>query len=250
MATKNFYAVIAGVGAGTGRSVALKFAKAYPVVLLARQPESYRDIVKEIVDAGGKALGITTDVTKQESVESAFAEIQKAEGFAGAGLAAAIYNVSAGFGGRKPFLETSINDLDAALAANPRGLYLFAKSALPLLLESVPTSPHPPTLIVTGATASVRGSAYFSGFAVGKFAKRGLAQSLAREFHPQGVHVAHAIIDAVIDIPRTRGYTVNNGAPDGKLSPDAIADEYWHLHTQHRSGFTQEIDLRPYIEKF
>ncbi|CAK7273085.1 hypothetical protein SEPCBS57363_005476 [Sporothrix epigloea] len=250
MASKTFYAVIAGVGAGTGRSVALKFAKTYPVVLLARNPESYGDIVEEIVDAGGRAVGITTDVTSQESVESAFAQIQKTEGFAGAGLAAAIYNVSGGFGGRKPFLETSIDDLDASLSANPRGLYLFAKSALPLLLQSVPESPNPPTLIVTGATASTRGSAFFSGFAVGKFAKRGLTQSLAREFHPRGVHVAHAIIDAVIDIPRTRGFTVNNGVPDGKLDPNAIADEYWHLHTQHRSGFTQEIDLRPYVEKF
>lgn len=131
-----------------------------------------------------------------------------------------------------------------------RGLYIFAKSTLPLLLKAVPTSPHPPTLIVTGATASTRGSARFAPFAAGKFAKRGLVQSLAREFHPQGVHVAHAIIDAVIDIPRTRHYNVNDGAPDGKLSPDAIADEYWHLHQQHRSGFTQEIDLRPYVEKF
>ncbi|ERS96317.1 short chain dehydrogenase [Sporothrix schenckii 1099-18] len=250
MATKSFYAVIAGVGAGTGRSVALKFAKTYPVALLARKPESYQDIVKEINDAGGKAVGITTDVTEQASVENAFTEIQKTDGFAGAGLAAAIYNVSGGFGGRKPFLETALEDLDASLASNPRGLYLFAKSALPLLLKSVPDSPNPPTLLVTGATASTRGSAFFSGFAAGKFAKRGLAQSLAREFHPQGVHVAHAIIDAVIDIPRTKGYNVNGGAPDGKLSPDAIADEYWHLHTQHRSGFTQEIDLRPYVEKF
>lgn len=119
MATNKFYAVIAGVGAGTGRSVALKFAKTYPVVLLARHPESYVDIVEEIIDAGGRAVGITTDVTKQESVESAFASIQKTDGFAGAGLAAAIYNVSGGFGGRKPFLETSIDDLDASLSANP-----------------------------------------------------------------------------------------------------------------------------------
>ena len=119
MATKNFYAVIAGVGAGTGRSVALKFAKTYPVALLARKPESYRDIVKEITAAGGKAVGITTDVTDQQSVESAFTKIENAEGFAGAGLAAAIYNVSSGLGGRKSFLETSVEELDAAYAANP-----------------------------------------------------------------------------------------------------------------------------------
>ena len=170
----------------------------------------------------------------------------------------------------------------SGLIKNRRGLYLFAKSALPLLLKSVPDSPNPPTMVVTGATASTRGGAFLSSFVVGKFAKRGLVQSLAREFHPKGVHVAHAIIDAVIDIPKSKGFSVNDGAPDGKLSPDAvslshkqekqlcmrskrapcplyiiwtadicqIADEYWHLHTQHRSGFTQEIELRPYVEKF
>lgn len=119
MASKSFYAVIAGVGAGTGRSVALKFAKAYPVALFARKPESYQDIVAEINKAGGKAVGITTDVTDQQSVESAFAEIQKTPGFADAGLAAAIYNVSGAFGGRKPFLETTVADVDGSLAANP-----------------------------------------------------------------------------------------------------------------------------------
>ena len=114
-----FYAIVAGVGAGTGRSVALKFAKIYPVVLLARKPESYESIVAEIQEAGGQAVGISTDLTDPQSVEAAFSAIQKTEGFAGAGLAAAVYNVSGGFGGRKPFLETSLEDLDGSLSANP-----------------------------------------------------------------------------------------------------------------------------------
>ena len=144
---------------------------------------------------------------------------------------------------------------------------------LPLLEDSVSSSSHAPSLIVTGATASSRGSAKFGGFAAGKFALRGLSQSLAREFGPKGVHVAHVIVDGVIDIPKTKHYDVNNGAPDGKISPEAvcskvlfpnsvkrwltilfsvlqIADTYWFLHTQHRSAFTQELDIRPYIEKF
>lgn len=86
-------------------------------------------------------------------------------------------------------------------------------------------SPHPPSLIVTGATASIRGSARFANFAAGTFAKRAIAQSLAREFGPQGVHVAHVIVDGVIDIPRTKGYNVNNGLPDGKISPDAVSGD-------------------------
>jgi NADP-dependent 3-hydroxy acid dehydrogenase YdfG len=88
-----------------------------------------------------------------------------------------------------------------------------------------------------------------SSFSTGKYALRALAQSLGKEFGPRGVHVAHAIIDGVIDIPRTKEYMKDLG-PDAKISPDAIADAYWHLHTQPRSCFIFEIDLRPYIEKW
>lgn len=110
-------------------------------------------------------------------------------------------------------------------AAHSHGLFLFAQSTLPLLLESVDSSPHPPSLIVTGATASIRGSAKFANFAAGKFAARAITQSLAREFGPRGVHVAHAIIDGGIDIPRLAEYKhkFNNGAPDGLISPDSVS---------------------------
>lgn len=104
---------------------------------------------------------------------------------------------------------------------NRKGGFNFAKRALPLLLEAKDKASHPPTLIFTGATASVRGSAQFATFATGKFALRALAQSLAREFGPQGVHVSHVIIDGVIDIPRTKGYTFEH--EDAKLSPDAVS---------------------------
>ena len=132
-----------------------------------------------------------------------------------------------------------------------RGAFLFAQHTLPLLLATLSTSPpHPPTLIYTGATASVKGSALFGTFASGKFAQRALSQSLAREFGPKGIHVAHAVIDGVIDIERTKGYNVGGGAPDAKIDPAAIADAYWHLHTQPRTSFTWEIDIRPYLEKW
>ncbi|KAK3371272.1 hypothetical protein B0T24DRAFT_313023 [Lasiosphaeria ovina] len=247
MASKTFYAVVAGVGAGTGRSVALRFSKTYPVVLLARKPESYNDVVAEIKAAGGEAIGISADTADPAAVAAAFAAIKKE--FPDKKLAAAIYNVGAGRA-IKPFLELEPKDLDDSLAGNARGLFNFAQNTLPQLEASVADAPHPPSLIITGATASVRGSARFAVFAAGKFAVRALGQSLAREYGPKGVHVSHVIVDGVIDIPRTQGYTVNDGKPDGKISPDAIADSYWHLHTQHRSGFTQELDLRPYVEKF
>ncbi|KAE8453165.1 hypothetical protein EG329_011232 [Mollisiaceae sp. DMI_Dod_QoI] len=246
-ATSNFYSIVAGVGAGTGRSVALKFAKAYPVALLARNPANYESIVKEINQSGGRAIGISTDVSSPEAVKNAFAEIKKE--FQGKKLAAAIYNVGGRFV-RKPFLEMSLEEYEAGYESNGKGFFLFAQATLPLLLESVETSPHPPSLIITGATASLRGSATMSSFASGKFALRATGQSLAREFGPKGVHVAHAIIDGVIDIPRTHDWPVNGGVPDGKISADAIADSYWYLHTQPRSHFTQELDVRPYVEKF
>ncbi|KAH1304934.1 hypothetical protein KXV95_007112, partial [Aspergillus fumigatus] len=128
-----------------------------------------------------------------------------------------------------------------------KGAFNFAKSALPLLLQAQGLQ-HPPTLIFTGATASVKGSANFAAFATGKFALRALAQSLAREFGPKGVHVSHVIIDGVIDIPRTKAWTFEH--EDAKLDPDAIAESYWHLHTQPRTTFGFELDLRPYVEKW
>lgn len=94
---------------------------------------------------------------------------------------------------------------------------------MPLLLEAVPESEHPPSLLITGATASIRGSYLFATMGASMFARRALGQSLAREFGPKGVHVAHAIIDGVIDIPRTTNYSVNNGAEDGKIRADAVS---------------------------
>lgn len=94
---------------------------------------------------------------------------------------------------------------------------------IPQLLASVPDAPHPPTLIITGATASMRGSALWATGASSKFSQRALGQSLAREFGPQGVHVVHAIIDGVIDIPRYKEYQANGGKPDGKISPEAVS---------------------------
>jgi len=243
-----FFAIVAGVGAGTGRSVAIKFSKTYPVVLLARNPANYTDIVSEINSSGGQAIGISTDVSSPSSVSAAFEQIKKEFG-GDKKLAAAVFNVGGGFV-RKPFLELSLEEYVGGYEANGKGFFLFAQAVLPLLLDSVPSSPHPPSLIITGATASLRGSANAASFASGKFALRATGQSLAREFGPKGVHIAHAIIDGVIDIPRTQSYNVNGGVADSKISADAIADSYWYLHTQPRSHFTQELDVRPYVEKF
>ncbi|KAK7980051.1 hypothetical protein PG989_012508 [Apiospora arundinis] len=249
MASK-FYAIVIGAGTGTGSAAARRFAKSYPVVLMARSPASYQDCVDGINASGGKAVGVNADAADPASLKAAFDRIRD-ELLPGHKLAAAVYNVGANFK-RAPFLESKVEDFDGSIAGNARGFFLFAQQTIPLLLESVDASPaYPPTLLITGATASMRGAANCAGFSAGMVARRAIGQSLAREFGPKGVHVAHAVIDGVIDIPRTKAYgNINGGVEDGKLDPDAIAESYWHLHTQHRSAFTQELDLRPYVEKF
>ncbi|KAJ9254095.1 hypothetical protein DTO207G8_3672 [Paecilomyces variotii] len=243
MAAKAF-AIVAGVGSGTGASIARKFAKAYPVVLLSRNPTNYQPIVEEINAAGGKAVGFSTDLADLKSVQSTFDKIAKE--FPSALLAAAIFNPGGGFV-RKPFLELTEEEFLSGFESQGKGAFNFSKATLPLLLKATSLE-HPPSLIFTGATASVRGSANCSGFASGKFALRALSQSLAREFGPQGVHVSHVIVDGVIDIPRTKSWKFDH--PDSKISPDAIADSYWFLHTQPRTTFAFEVDLRPYVEKW
>ncbi|KAK5033499.1 hypothetical protein LTS07_003803 [Exophiala sideris] len=268
MSSQKAWAVVAGVGPGTGASVARRFAKQYSVALLARNPSNYEPLVKEIESAGGKAVGISTDCADGKSVKSAFEQLKKEMG--GAPLAAAIYNVGGRFI-RKPFLELNEEEFESGWEANGyvslhlqagcclmkssadklfrRGGFHFSQAVLPLLLEALKGSPeHPPTLIFTSATAAMKGSALCSSFATGKFAMRALAQSLAREFGPKGVHVSHAIIDGVIDIERTKHYQFDH--PDAKIKPEAIADSYWYLHTQPRTCFTNELDIRPYIEKW
>ncbi|KAJ9263657.1 hypothetical protein DTO212C5_7442 [Paecilomyces variotii] len=237
-------AIVAGVGSGTGASIARKFAKAYPVVLLSRNPTNYQPIVEEINAAGGKAVGFSTDLADLKSVQSTFDKIAKE--FPSALLAAAIFNPGGGFV-RKPFLELTEEEFLSGFESQGKGAFNFSQATLPLLLKATSLE-HPPSLIFTGATASVRGSANCSGFASGKFALRALSQSLAREFGPQGVHVSHVIVDGVIDIPRTKSWTFDH--PDAKISPDAIADSYWFLHTQPRTTFAFEVDLRPYVEKW
>ena len=135
-----------------------------------------------------------------------------------------------------------------------KGAFLLSHHSLPLLLAHVqPSAPsgttHPPTLIFTGPTASIKSNAQMSSFSTHKFALRALAISLAKEFGPQGVHVAHAVIDGVIDIEYTRGWI--EGLPaEASIDSEEIAEVYWGLHTQGRRGWANEVDLRPMLEKW
>ena len=134
---------------------------------------------------------------------------------------------------------------------NSKGALIFSQASLPLLLKHPEdkSAKYPPTLIFTGATASVKANARMSGFAAPKFALRALSTSIAKEFAPQGVHVAHAVIDGVIDIPRTKEWLKDMPA-EAKIGADDIAESYWSLHTQSKRCFTNEIDIRPMLEKW
>ena len=222
--TSKLIAIVAGVGPGTGASVARKFANTYPVVLLARKPENFEGLAEEINASGGKAIGISTDVSNVASLKNAVDTIKKEFGQEVA-AAAAIFNASGGFL-RKPFLETEPEVFQQSLDVSATGGILFSQSFLPLLLNGVKQqSEHPPSLIFTGATASVKSNAQMASFSTGKWALRALSQSLAREFGPEGVHVAHAIIDGVIDIPRTKE-RLKNMPPEAKMNADVVSHRY------------------------
>jgi NAD(P)-dependent dehydrogenase (short-subunit alcohol dehydrogenase family) len=127
-----------------------------------------------------------------------------------------------------------------------KGGFLFAQQSLPLLIETAKSNPvHPPTLLFTGATASIKASINFAAFASSKWALRALSQSLAKEFGPQGVHVGHIIADGAFDTP-TRRDTQPDGNAENWMDTDGMAQSYWALHVQPKRAWSWEIDLRPY----
>jgi NAD(P)-dependent dehydrogenase (short-subunit alcohol dehydrogenase family) len=232
-------AAVLGVGPGLGAAIARRFAReGFAVALMARREESMAAVREEIEDSGGEALPVTTDATDPDSVATAFervrAELGDPEVF--------VYNAGAfQMGG---VLEVSPDMFDECFKANCAGAFYAAREVLPAMVEA-----GRGTILLTGATASVRGSARFSALAVGKFGLRALAQSMAREFGPQGIHVSHIIVDGQINTPR-----IQEMSPDREdhtmLSPEAIAETYWQLHSQDRTAWTLELDLRPAVESF
>lgn len=253
MSTSKAIAIIAGVGPGTGAACARRFAKSYPVVLLARNPSNYDSLVSEIKSSGGTATGISTDVSSESSVKAAFDKIREEYGSSGGEVkcAAAVFNASGPFS-RKPLLDMTPDEFEKSWQVSCKGALIFAQATLPLLLRNVDVdtaTSYPPTLIFTGATASVKSNAQMSSFSSSKFALRALSTSIAKEFAPKGIHVAHAVIDGVIDIPRTKDWLKDMPA-EAKIGAEDIAESYWNLHTQSKRCFTNEIDIRPMLEKW
>jgi NAD(P)-dependent dehydrogenase (short-subunit alcohol dehydrogenase family) len=141
--------------------------------------------------------------------------------------------------------------VELTVSGHSKGAFLFSQHSLPGLLKHSEdkSAQYPGTLIFTGATASYKANALMSAFASAKHALRALSYSIAREFAPKGVHVAHASIDGVIDIPRTKEW-LKDAPPEAKIDPNDIAQTYWDLHTQSKRCFTNDIDIRPMLEKW
>ena len=231
--------VILGAGPGLGAAIARRFAReGFAVALMARRKENLSAIRQEIEDANGTGMTVEADATDAESVAQAFDRVREGLGDP------EVFAYNAGAFQMGSILDLIPEQFDNCFRANCSGAFYGAQQVLPAMMEK-----GSGTIILTGATASLRGSANFAALATGKFGLRALAQSMAREFGPQGIHVAHVVIDGQIDTPQLR-----ESQPDREesttLSPDAIADIYWELHTQDPRAWTLELDLRPAVEKF
>jgi NAD(P)-dependent dehydrogenase (short-subunit alcohol dehydrogenase family) len=235
---------IVGVGAsaGLGAAIGRRFSKAgLTVALTGRNEERLRAVTAEISAAGGRAHALPGDASSPDDVERLAAEVQ-----ALGTLRVAVFN--AGNAVRGTPLELTPEQFESTWRGSTYAGFLFARATLPDLLAA-----GGGTLLFTGATASLRSRGPFVAFAAAKAGLRSVAQSAAREYGPQGVHVAHIVIDGGIDGERLRTSApqfASRAGADGLLHPDAIAETYWHLHQQHRSAWTHELDLRPYKEAF
>jgi NAD(P)-dependent dehydrogenase (short-subunit alcohol dehydrogenase family) len=232
-------AVVLGVGPGLGAAVAHRFAReGFVVGLMARSSEQLTQIQSEIEQSGGKALSVSVDATDAASVKAAFEEVSSQLG------SPEVFVYNAGAFKMAGILELTPEQFEQNWKVNCFGAFLAVQQVLPAMVER-----GRGTILLTGATAAVRGSAKFAALAVGKFGLRALAQSLAREFGSQGIHVAHIIIDGMINTPRVRAM-VSEREEHTLLSPEAIAQTYWQLYQQDATAWTLELDLRPAVEKF
>src|SRR5580698_239676 len=216
-------AVILGVGPGLGAALVRRFAKSYAVAVVARRADYLKSVCDGIRASGGRSLEVVADVGDSGQLAAAFKSIREQLG----SPEVLIYNASAGpFGSLS---EISAEEYENSWRVSAFGAFLSAKEVVPEML----TRGHG-VLLFTGATAGVKAGARSAAFGSSKFALRGLAQSLARDLGPKGVHVASINVDGIIDIPRTRERMTQLKDED-LLKPDAIAETYWHVAHQDRS---------------
>ncbi len=236
-------ALIVGAGDATGGAISRRFAReGYTVVCTRREAKSLEPLLQEIRAEGGVAHGFGSDARVEEQVVELFRQIETDI----APLEVLVFNIGANV--RFPIAETTSRVYRKVWEMAAFSGFLAGREA-----ARVMTPRGKGTIIFTGATASMRGGDGFSAFSGAKFALRALAQSMARELGPKGIHVAHAVIDGAIDtswIAENFPQRYALKEQDGILNPDHIADAYWTLHRQPRDAWTHELDLRPWIEKF
>ena len=236
-------AVVIGAGDATGSAVARRFAKeGFTLCVTRRSVEKLSALVSDIEAAGGVVKPFGCDARVEQEMVELFAHIEKDIG----PIEVVVFNI----GGNVHFslLDTTERVYRKVWEMGALSGFLTGREAVKVMIPR-----EKGTIIFTGATASVRGAKGFSAFASAKFALRALAQSMARELGPAGIHVAHTIIDGVIDTAFIRDNFPERYAlkdQDGILNPEHIAEQYWQLHCQPKDCWTHELDLRPWLETF
>ena len=234
--------IIIGAGPGLGSRLARKFAKEGHHVFVVRRErhsEELNSLCDEIKESGGSAKAIPSDAREEEQVISLFSEVAKS-----GPIDCVVFNIGAN-------VFFSIEETTSRVFRKIWEMGTFAGFLVGR--EAAKHMKDKGTIIFTGATASMRGGSGFAAFSSAKFGLRAVAQSLARELGPKGIHVAHTVIDGAIDHPWIKEnfpdiYKLKEG--DGILTPDDIAEAYYNLHLQEKTAWTHELDLRPYMEKF
>ena len=234
--------IIIGAGPGLGSSLARKFAKEGHHVFVVRRERHFEELnllCNEIKESGGSATAIPSDAREEEQVISLFSEVAKS-----GPINCVVFNIGAN-------VFFSIEETTSRVFRKIWEMGTFAGFLVGR--EAAKHMKDKGTIIFTGATASMRGGSGFAAFSSAKFGLRAVAQSLARELGPKGIHVAHTIIDGAIDHPWIKEnfpdiYKLKE--VDGILNPDHIAEAYYNLHLQEKTAWTHELDLRPYMEKF
>ncbi len=245
--------LVIGAGDATGGAVARRFAReGFAVCATRRSADKLAPLLEQIRSAAGVAYGFGSDARNEDEVIALVEQIETTIG----PIEVLVFNIGAN-SPNSILTETARRYTKMWEMTCLAGFLTGREVAKRMVAREVPSAQpgvaHKGTIIFTGATASLRGSAHFAGFSGGKMALRALAQSMARELGPMGVHVAHTIIDGAIDTEFIRTLFPQRYAlkdQGGILNPDHIANAYWMLHQQPRDAWTHELDLRPYMETF
>ncbi len=234
-------ALVVGAGEATGGAIARRFAReGYAACVTRRTADKLAPLVAQIEAAGGRARAFGSDARREEQVTELVQTIERELG----PIEVCVFNVGGNV--RFPIRETTSRVYTKVWEMAALAGFLVGREVAKVMVPR-----RRGTMIFTGATASLRGGKGFAAFSGAKHALRALAQSMARELGPEGIHVAHVVVDGAIDTPFIREnfperYALKEQA--GILDPEAIAENYWQLHRQPRSAWTHELDLRPWME--